>query len=210
MRKFTSCSQLLDELSPELPAMAPSWDDVLARAHLLANNAATNGITGTAGRDSLASSVSLPPARRQRRRLLLTAAAFVALVFAVVGAAYALGHPIIDFGKAPKGPRQVINDFGRLTVGATPIYVLPHQARRITSVRIDGKEQVLWVAPMRQGGFCYQWSGPIGYLRSGLIGSCQESHNPAFPPRPSRPAGSSAGAAPQSSAARLQVRPSRE
>jgi hypothetical protein len=182
VRRFTSVSLLLEELSPELPALSPSWDDVLARAQLLADSAAANGDGGTKGGRSLAFALSPSAKRPPRRRFLLTAAAIMALVFAVVAAAYALGHPIIDFGKAPKGPRQVVNDFGRLTVGATPIYVLPHQARRITSVRIDGKERVLWVAPMRQGGFCYQWSGPIGFLRSGLIGSCHPADQRGFLP----------------------------
>jgi len=182
VRRFTSVSLLLEQLSPELPALSPSWDDVLARAQLLADTAGTNGDGVTNGGRSLAFAPSPLAKRPPRRRFLLTAAAMMALVFAVVAAAYALGHPIIDFGKVPKGPRQVVNDFGRLTVGATPIYVLPHQARRITSVRIDGKERVLWVAPMKQGGFCYQWSGLIGYLRSGLIGSCHPAHHPGLLP----------------------------
>jgi hypothetical protein len=173
---------LLEQLSPELPALSPSWDDVLVRAQLLADAAATNGDGVRSGERSLSLALSPSAKRPPRRRFLLTAAAVMAFVFAVVAAAYALGHPIIDFGKAPKGPRQVVNDFGRLTVGATPIYVLPHEARRITSVRIDGKERVLWVAPMKQGGFCYQWSGPSGYLRSLLIGSCHATHTPGFPP----------------------------
>jgi hypothetical protein len=170
LKRFTSLSQLLDQLSPELPAIAPSWHDVLARAQLHADTASKNGDAATNGERSLQFALSSPPAkRRPRRQLVVVVAATVALVFAVVAAAYALGHPVIDFGKAPNGPPHVVNDFGRLTVGATPIYVLPRQARRITSVRIDGKEQVLWVAPMKQGGFCYEWSK--------LIGSCRPSAN---------------------------------
>jgi hypothetical protein len=180
--RFTSLSLLLEQLSPELPALSPSWDDVLARAQLLADTAATKEDGVPNGGRSLAFALSPSAKPPSRRRFLLTAVAIMAVVFAVVAAAYALGHPVIEFGKAPKGPRQVVNDFGRLTVGATPIYVLPHQARRITSVRIDGKERVLWVAPMKQGGFCYQWSGLNGFQRSGLIGSCQASHNPGFSP----------------------------
>ena len=147
MRRFTSVSLLLEQLSPELPPLNPSWDDVLARAQLLADSAATNGEGVTDLGPPLAFALSPSAKRPPRRRFLLTAAAIMALVFAVVAAAYALGHPIIDFGNAAKGPRQVVNDFGRLTVGATPIYVLPHQARRITSVRIDGKERVSGLPP---------------------------------------------------------------
>jgi hypothetical protein len=36
--------------------------------------------------------------------------------------------------------------------------VLPHQARRITDVRIDGHDYVLLIAPTKHGGFCYTWA----------------------------------------------------
>jgi len=58
-------------------------------------------------------------ARRGRRRrqasVMLVLAGAVALV---VASAYAFGHPIIDFGSAPKGPPKVVDDFGSLEVGA--------------------------------------------------------------------------------------------
>jgi hypothetical protein len=106
-------------------------------------------------------------ARRGRR-----ASAIVALVVAVglgIASAYAFGHPIIDFSKAEKGPIKIVNDFGGLEVGAPEGMapgVLPHEARRITSVSIDGKEHVLWVAPTKQGGFCEQWSDLFGGCRA--------------------------------------------
>lgn len=109
-------------------------------------------------------------ARRQRRRR--GGFAFVALAaVALVGlaSAYALGHPVVDFGRASKGPRTVVNSFGSMQVGAPPGMapgVLPHQARRITSVRIDGKPHVLWVAPTKRGGFCFQWSRFAGGCRA--------------------------------------------
>ncbi len=107
---------------------------------------------------------------RERRRS--TAAAIVATVVVVaagIGSAYAFGHPIIDFSKAAKGPEKVVNGFGSLEVGAPEGMapgVLPHQTRRITAVRIDGKEHVLWVAPTKQGGFCEEWSDFIGGCRA--------------------------------------------
>ena len=109
-------------------------------------------------------------ARGQRRRR--KAAAVVAVIAAVavgVASAYAFGHPIIDFGKAAKGPEKVVNDFGSMEVGAPEGMapgVLPRQTRRITAVRIDGKEHVLWVAPTKQDGFCEQWSDFIGGCRA--------------------------------------------
>ena len=44
--------------------------------------------------------------------------ALVSAVAVVIASAYAFGHPIIDFGSAPKGPEKVVNDFGSLEVGA--------------------------------------------------------------------------------------------
>jgi hypothetical protein len=100
----------------------------------------------------------------------------VSLIFGLIGAvlvgiasAYAFGHPIIDFGQAEKGPTKIVNDFGSLEVGAPEGMapgVLPHEARRITSVAIDGKQHVLWVAPTKQGGFCEQWSDFFGGCRA--------------------------------------------
>jgi len=115
-------------------------------------------------------------ARRGRRRrqasVMLVLAGAVALV---VASAYAFGHPIIDFGSAPKGPPKVVDDFGSLEVGAPAGMapgVLPEQARRITSVRVDGKEHVLWVAPTKRDGFCETWSQ--------FGGGCRADRHDAF------------------------------
>ena len=108
-------------------------------------------------------------ARRARRRRLTSASLAVATIFCLGAAAYAFGHPIVDFSSAPKGPRTVVNDFGSLQVdapeGMAPD-VLPQEARRITTVTIDGKEHVLWVAPTKKGGFCEQWSNLVGGCRA--------------------------------------------
>jgi hypothetical protein len=118
----------------------PDWNDVLARA------------------------------RRARRRRIALAPALAAAVVAVgIASAYALGHPVIDFGQAPKGSTKVVNDFGRLEVGAPPGMapgVLPHEARKVTSVRMNGKKRVLWVAPTKGGGFCEEWSHSVGGCRA--------------------------------------------
>ncbi len=107
--------------------------------------------------------------RARRRRRVGVVAALAAVVAVSVASAYALGHPIVDFKTSPKGPIQIVNDFGSLEVGA-PLGmapgVLPHDARRITSVTIDGKPHVLWVAPTKRGGFCAQWSDALGGCRA--------------------------------------------
>jgi hypothetical protein len=161
MTKFTSMSAVLDELSPDVPATGLGWDDVLARADALA--ASRNGSVRVAhqGRRWARLHGGRP------RRYVVVAVALVALVSLVVAAAYALGHPIVDFGRAPKGGRTVVNFFGRMTIGVpTGIPVRPHEARRITAVRIGGAEHVLWIAPIRGGGFCSEWSGLSGGCRS--------------------------------------------
>ena len=107
--------------------------------------------------------------RGRRRRQASVMFALVGAVAVVIASAYAFGHPIIDFGSAPKGPEKVVNDFGSLEVGAPAGMapgVLPEEARRITAVPIDGKEHVLWVAPTKQGGFCESWSQFIGGCRA--------------------------------------------
>jgi hypothetical protein len=109
-------------------------------------------------------------ARRARRRRMTSASLAVATIFCLgAAAAYAFGHQIVDFSSAPKGPRTVVNDFGSLQVGAPEGMapdVLPQEARRITTVTIDGKEHVLWVAPTKKGGFCEQWSNLTGGCRA--------------------------------------------
>jgi hypothetical protein len=117
-------------------------------------------------------------ARAHRRSQALAVMALVAAVGVGIASAYAFGHPIIDFGKAEKGPTKIVNDFGSLEVGAPEGMapgVLPHEARKITSVSIDGKEHVLWIAPTKQGGFCEQWSD--------LFGGCRADRHDAFAKR---------------------------
>jgi hypothetical protein len=113
--------------------------------------------------------------RGHRRRQVSVTLALGGAVALVVASAYAFGHPIVDFGSAPKGPPKIVDDFGSLEVGAPAGMapgVLPEEARRITSVRIDGKERVLWVAPTKKGGFCESWSQ--------FVGGCRADRHDAF------------------------------
>ncbi len=116
--------------------------------------------------------------RARRRRQASAITALIGALCLGIATAYAFGHPIVDFGSAPKGPAKVVNDFGSLEVGAPEGMapgVLSHQARRITAVAIDGKEHVLWVAPTKQGGFCEQWSH--------LMGGCRANRHDRFAKR---------------------------
>jgi hypothetical protein len=107
--------------------------------------------------------------RALRRRRALNAAALLAVVAAGVASAYALGHPVIDFGNAQHGSLKQVNDFGSMEVGAPRGMapgVLPHEMRRITALRVNGKWHTLYVAPTKQGGFCALWSNLGGGCRA--------------------------------------------
>jgi hypothetical protein len=86
MKRLTSLSALLDELSPDLPATDPSWDDVLLRAQLLASAA-----EHSAGLRR----------RWTRRRLLMVAAAALAIVVPIAALAAARGWWFFDFPDTP-------------------------------------------------------------------------------------------------------------
>lgn len=104
-----------------------------------------------------------------RVRRALEATALLAVVVVGVASAYALGHPVVDFGSAKHAGMHEIDEFGSMQVAAPRGMapgVLPHQTRRITAVRIDGKAHTLYVAPTRQGGFCYEWTGLGGGCRA--------------------------------------------
>jgi hypothetical protein len=98
--------------------------------------------------------------RASRRARVLQTTGVAAAVAAGVASAYALGHPVIDFSKAQHAGTRQVNEFGSMEVAAPRGMapgVLPHQTRRITSVRMDGKVRTLYVAPTKQGGFCFEW-----------------------------------------------------
>lgn len=112
----------------------------------------------------------------RRRRALALGAAAAAVVSLGATAAFSLGHPVIDFFGAEKGPRSVVVQFGQLDVGA-PEGMAPQvdaeQARKITEVTFsDGKRHILWLGPTKAGGFCESWTG--------LWGGCRADRNHPF------------------------------
>ena len=102
--------------------------------------------------------------RARRRHGIYSAVLLTALVVVGVASAYALGHPIVDFNTAEKGPTNVVNDFGELEVSApenmTP-GLLPDQARKIPGLYLDGKPYAFYVAPTKSGGFCSTIGGCV-------------------------------------------------
>lgn len=100
----------------------------------------------------------------RRRQGIYAAVLLTALVVVGVASAYALGHPIVNFNTAEKGPTNVVNDFGELEVSApenmTP-GLLPDQARKIPGLYLDGKPYAFYVAPTKSGGFCSTIGGCV-------------------------------------------------
>jgi hypothetical protein len=104
-------------------------------------------------------------ARRPRlRRFLLPLAAVVFVL--VVGSAFAVYRDVVDFGEAEPAPEPIMLDFNRMSVRATiglGPRVIPGTARKVTETTVDGRRESLYVAPTRDGGFCWRW---------GTHGSC--------------------------------------
>ncbi|MGD0274249.1 MAG: hypothetical protein ABSB96_11035 [Gaiellaceae bacterium] len=95
--------------------------------------------------------------RARRRRGIYGAVLLTALVAVGVASAYALGHPIVDFGAADKAPEKVVVEFGALDVSAPSNFtpgLIPDQAREIPGLYLNGKPFKLYVAPTKAGGFC--------------------------------------------------------
>ncbi len=127
-------------MTQSLSSFGPDWGDVVRRAR-----------------------------RGARRRLTAQATALLVVVAAGVASAWALGHPVIDFGSAQHAGLKQVDEFGSLEVAAPRGMapgVLPHEARKITTVRFDGKAHTLYVAPTRSGGYCYVWSDLGGGCRA--------------------------------------------
>ena len=120
-----------------------------------------------------------------RRREFYGAVVLAALVMVGIASAYALGHRIVDFNTAEKGPTNVVNDFGELEVSApenmTP-GLLPDQARKIPGLYLDGKPYVFYVAPTKSGGFCSTIGGCVGVndrpgMKDRVLGGLETNKN---------------------------------
>lgn len=95
--------------------------------------------------------------RARRRQGVYGIVLLTAFVLVGVASAYALGHPIVDFGAADKAPDKAVAVIGGVDAGAPEgmaTGVLPGQAREITGLSVNGKPYEVSVAPTRDGGFC--------------------------------------------------------
>jgi hypothetical protein len=91
--------------------------------------------------------------RGRRRSHIYAAVAVTALVVVGVATAYAMGHPIVDFGTADQAPYKAVAELG----GSEESGVLADQAREIPGLSVDGKPYELSVAPTKEGGFCIRF-----------------------------------------------------
>jgi hypothetical protein len=160
-------------MSSELNALHDLWQAtsepskqarMAARRKLLEEiDAATTG--GRGGESVTVRHRFLPP-----QRLSVVLVGLLILVLLVVGVAFALGLPVLDFGQAEKAPPEsrVVKNFALLDQGAPPgmaTYVIPNQTRKVATFG----DATLWVAPTRQGGFCTDLGGEGGCDRLGTV-----------------------------------------
>lgn len=104
---------------------------------------------------------------RLRRFVLPLAAALAVLA---VGSAFAVYRDIVDFGQAEPAPEPIMFEFDfmavRASIGLGP-RVIPGTARKVTDFPVGGKRTALYMAPTRDGGFCWRFA---------FTGSCGRIH----------------------------------
>ena len=101
--------------------------------------------------------------RSRRQRLALAALAGVPILIALlVAPAFGLGRGVLPFFGAEKAPQPVVLDFTSLfSTGAPPGMdpgVIASETRKVGVWQFEGKVHTLWVAPTREGGFCFEWT----------------------------------------------------
>lgn len=101
--------------------------------------------------------------RARRRQGVYGVVLLTALVVVGVASAYALGHPVVDFGSAEKAPAKAVVEFKSMEP-AGPSWqfgVLADQARMIPGLYLNGTPFKLYVVPTGSGGFCSSRAGCI-------------------------------------------------
>lgn len=107
------------------------------------------------------------PRRDRRLRILVAGVAVVAGLIAALLATPALGlvRDIIPFWGATKAPQPVVIEFASMNTGA-PAGMSPQavadETREIGQFAFAGRSHTLWIAPSKDGGFCFEWIGGWG------------------------------------------------
>jgi len=107
---------------------------------------------------------SVPDFIGPRIRVAVLAAAVLVAVL-VIAPAFGLIRGVLPFFEAPKAPQPVQVDFASMNSGA-PAGMSPRaiadDTREIGQFWFAGRTHTLWVAPTKQGGFCFEWIGGWG------------------------------------------------
>lgn len=101
--------------------------------------------------------------RGGRSRILLPLAAGLAAL--VAGSAFAYYGDVVDFGSAERAPRESVEFFEELAVGAPPGMdprAIPDETRRIEIAGLAGDSKTVYIAPTRAGGLCELWDHGAG------------------------------------------------
>ena len=131
------------------------------------------------------------PGRDRHLRVLVAAAAVVAGLVAALLATPALGlvRDIIPFWGAAKAPQPVVIEFASMNTGA-PAGMSPRavagETREIGQFTFAGRSHTLWIAPAKDGGFCFEWIGGWGGCDT------ERSSESGVERRPGTPGGSAA------------------
>jgi hypothetical protein len=127
-------AEALDRLVPAFPDDGADWDDVVARA----------------------------PGAGRAKWLMLAAAALVAVALLATPAfglhgfvANLLGRIDAPFTGGEPAPRSVKAQFYDWNLRGPGFDVIASQTRQVATYREDGRTHVLYVAPSRNGGFCW-------------------------------------------------------
>jgi hypothetical protein len=155
--RITSVSEALELLVPPFERVdSDEWAAIVAAAELTAPERRAGLVT--------------------RRRIVVIAIAIAVLATLVATPAFGIRGLIADlFGRhdvkftGKTAPIEVKRNFFELSLGA-PSSMAPHviasQARRVARFVVRGRTHVLFVAPTRAGGYCWQFSGAFGGCRA--------------------------------------------
>ncbi len=162
-RRIGSVGDALELLVPPFADDRGDWDEILRR------------VKATSQAPSAPAQLA-PRPRRVTRRLLIAAVAMLVLTALVVTPAFGIRSLIaglFDRTDVPftgeSAPFEVKRDFYDLSLGVPPSMApeaIASQARRVATFRLGGRARVLWVAPTRDGGYCYLFADSFGGCRT--------------------------------------------
>lgn len=170
----------MDQLVDCLDDVEGNWDDVIRRAQTSSapDPRSEQGIVATARESG--------QRMRPRWRLIVGGIALLlALIALMATPAFGLREALVDliggepvhFGSKPKAPKVVRYRFEDLALAMPPnmnTQVIPGQTRKVGELQQAGRKRAVWVAPTRNGGFCY--------LLDESYGGCLRTRKGFLPP----------------------------